>query len=136
MERRNGIIMQLQRPPTRSNLSIFHIIQIIIMLFIGILKTKQLYLNLKSYNFSFTDSLIIVSDGLILLGILNFVYGLLAENSKFLKIGLLIFVLASLFFFVFSVFSLFKEKSLIKCLLELIMYGFIIYVIYLQIPNI
>ena len=126
---------EFQRPPTRSNLSIWNIIQIIIMLIIGILKVSEFYSSFKG-NMLFTVFIRIIVDGLIILGIIIFAYGLLAEQSKFLKLGLLLFLCGSFILIFFSFFEIFKEKSLIKSIFEIIIYGFISWVIFTQIPHI
>ena len=131
----SGIMREFQRPPTRSNLSIWNIIQIIIMLIIGILKVSEFYSSFKG-NMLFTVFIRIIVDGLIILGIIIFAYGLLAEQSKFLKLGLLLFLCGSFILIFFSFFELFKEKSIIKSIFEIIIYGFISWVIFTQIPHI
>ena len=129
-------MIEYKRPPTRSNLSICNIIQIILMLFIGIIKARELYSNLSNFNFTFTNLISLASDGFIILGIIIFTYGLFGEQSKYLKMGLIFFLFGSLISFLFSLFDLFKEKTKIISIGGLIIYGLISWIIFSQIPNI
>ena len=61
---------EIQNPPSKNNISIFSIIQLLIMLYIGCDGGKEIYDLLKAGSFTFVDLLKIVIDGLVFIGML------------------------------------------------------------------
>ena len=89
----NDILHNLERPPSRDNLSINNIIQIIMMICLGFSGGYNLYSLFKQYEFSFMNLLEIAFNILLLIGACISIFGFIISNNGYLKGGFIIFSL-------------------------------------------
>ena len=87
MDNIENVTRDLERPPSKNNLSIANIIQLVFMLFIGFEAGKGLIDLFKAGSFSFIDLIKILIDGVILVGFGLSGFGLLVDKSETMKTG-------------------------------------------------
>ena len=136
MEGIDNIMEYLEIPPKKSNFSVWDIIQLIIMTFIGLMAGKELYDIFKLGSFSFIDLLKIVIDGLLFIGIIIAIYGFFREEDKYLKAGFLLFLIGLLGLLVLFLLDMFKGGFRFGYFIEFLLYLMLTYIIYIQFPNI
>ena len=127
---------ELERPPSKNNLTVVNIVQLIIMAFIGIEAGNGLFKIFKIGNFSVIDLIKIVVDGLVLVGVLLSAYGLFTDKSDSMKTGFTLFFFGMLFLLVLYVLDWIRGGFGVGSLLEFLLDAFITYVIYIQTPHI
>ena len=136
MEGIDNIMEYLEIPPKKNNFSIWDIIQLIIMTFIGFMAGKELYDIFKFGSYSFIDLLKIVVDGLLFIGIIITFYGFFREEDNGLKAGYLLFLIGLLGLLVLFLLDMFKGGFRFGYFIEFLLYLLLIYIIYIQYPNI
>ena len=132
----SDIMNEIERPPSKNNLSVYSIIQLIIMLYLGCDAGKEVFDLFKAGGFSFVGLLKIVIDGLIFVGMLVAAYGLFGEKSDSLKIGFALFFYGCLGLLIVWVLDLLRDGFGWGHFVDLLVICFISYVLYVQIPQI
>ena len=132
MQSQHSLMAELERPPSKSNLSILSIIQITIMLFIGYDAGSNLFGIFKNGRFSIIDLIKIVVDGLIFLGLILAAYGFFTDDIDKTKGGFLLFFFGLLGLLVIILLGWFKGGFGIGSLLKFLVYLFTDYVIFIQ----
>ena len=130
-----GAISEIQNPPSKNNISICSIIQLLIMLYIGCDAGKEVYDLFKAGSFSWADLVKIVIDGLVFIGMLLTAYGILKDND-YLKKGFNLFLYGCLGLLIILVLDLIRQGFSVGSLVKLLIICFISYIIYIQIPRI
>lgn len=136
MDSMENTMRELERPPSKNNLTVVNIVQLIIMAFIGIEAGNGLFKIFKIGNFSVIDLIKIVVDGLVLVGVLLSAYGLFTDKSDSMKTGFTLFFFGMLFLLVLYVLDWIRGGFGVGSLLEFLLDAFITYVIYIQTPHI
>ena len=136
MDSVENTMRDFERPPTKNNLSILNIIQLVIMAFIGIEAGNGLFKIFKFGHFSIIDLIKIVVDGLVLVGVLVSAYGLFADKSDSMKTGFGLFFLGMLGYLVLYILDWIRGGFGVGSLLDFLLDAFITYVIYIQTPHI
>ena len=136
MEFDSNIMQNLERPPSRNNLSIVNIIQLILMLYLGCIAGYNLYSILSQMKFSFSNLLEILIDSLLFIGILISFYGIFVENNGYLKGGFLIFCSGCALLLIKIIIDWIKSGFSFKPLIDLLISLFMIYIIMKQIQHI
>ena len=126
---------EIQNPPSKNNFSIYSIIQLLIMLYIGCDAGKEIYDLFKAGSFSFVELLKIFIDGLVLVGLILSAYGIFKDNDYLAK-GFILFLYGCLGLLTIWVLNLIKKGFSFGSLLELIIICFISYIVYIQISRI
>ena len=132
----DGVMNEIERPPSKNNLSVCSIIQLFIMLYLGCDAGKEVFDLFKAGGFSFVGLLKIVIDGLIFVGMLVAAYGLFSEKSESLKTGFALFFYGCVGLLIVWVLDLLKNGFSLGHFIELLIICFISYVLYVQIPQI
>ena len=101
-------ISEIQNPPSKNNISICSIIQLLIMLYIGCDAGKEVYDLLKAGSFSIVNLIKIVIDGLVFIGMLLTAYGIFKDND-YLKNGFKLFLYGCLGLLIILVLDLIKQ---------------------------
>ena len=130
----NNILHQLERPPSKDNLSIYNVIQLILMLFIGISAANKLYYLLSQNYISLSNLIEIIVDILLIIGIIIIIFGFIRDNINF-KYGFLLFYFGCILLLIKKIIDLFENESFIFSLLELMIVILIIFVITKQIQH-
>ena len=130
----NNILHQLERPPSKDNLSIYNVIQLILMLFIGISAANKLYYILSQNYISLSNLIEIIVDILLIIGIIIIIFGFIRDNINF-KYGFLLFYFGCILLLIKKIIDLFENELFIFSLLELMIVILIIFVITKQIQH-
>ena len=136
MEFDRNFMQDLERPPTRNNLSIVNIIQLILMLYLGCLGGYNLFSVLSQMKFSLSNLLEILIDSLLFIGICISFYGIFVDNTGYQKGGFLIFCSGCAILLIKIIVDWFKSGFSFKSLIDLIISLFMIYIIIKQIQHI
>ena len=123
----NNILHQLERPPSKDNLSIYNVIQLILMLFIGISAANKLYYLLSQNYISLSNLIEIIVDILLIIGIIIIIFGFIRDNINF-KYGFLLFYFGCILLLIKKIIDLFENELFIFSLLELMIVILIIFV--------
>ena len=122
-----------ERPPTKNNLSIYNIIQLIAMILVLFVTGKDFFTKFDSFSFyNFIKFLINV---LVLVGLVLSGYGLFKDKMDSMKTGFILLFFGLIGKIVFSLINIIKVFK-ISSLFELILYLVLAYVIYVQTPHI
>ena len=132
----DGVMNEIERPPSKNNLSVYSIIQLFIMLYLGCDAGKEVFDLFKAGGFSFVGLMKIVIDGLIFVGMLVAAYGLFSEKSESLKTGFALFFYGCVGLLIVWVLDLLRDGFGWGHFIDLLVIGFISYVLYVQIPQI
>ena len=135
MDSVNDTMRQLERPPSSSNLSVLNIIQLVLMLLIGLEAGKDCYDIFSMGKFSFIDLLEIVVDLLVFVGCCLSAYGLFKDEGDKLKMGFMLFFYGLVGYLVIYVLGWFKNGFKFGSLLNMLLFGFLAYVLYIQSKN-
>ena len=127
---------EIKRPPSKNNLSIYSIIQILLMAYLTCDAIKEICDLFKVGGFSFVGLVKIVIDGLIIVGMGFAVYGFFSRADEGLKQGFTLFLWGCIGLLVIWVLDLLKDGFGAGSLFELLLLCYITYVIYVQIPQI
>ena len=130
----NNILHQLERPPSKDNLSIYNVIQLILMLFIGISAANKLYYLLSQNYISLSNLIEIIVDILLIIGIIIIIFGFIRDNINF-KYGFLLFYFGCILLLIKKIIDLLENELFIFSLLELMIVILIIFVITKQIQH-
>ena len=136
MEFDSNFMQNLERPPTRNNLSMVNIIQLILMLYLGCGAGYNLYSILSQLKFSLSNLLEILIDSLLFIGICISFYGIFVENNGYLKGGFLIFCSGCTILLIKIIIDWLKSGFSFKSLIDLLISLFIIYIIMKQIQHV
>ena len=136
MESMENAMTNFERPPSKNNLSISNIIQLVFMLFIGFEAGKGLIDLFKAGSFSFIDLIKILIDGVIIVGFVLSGFGLLADKSETMKTGFVFYFFGLLAMLLIFIFDWLRGGFGLGSLIEFILYAILTYVIYIQIPHI
>ena len=132
----DGVMNEIERPPSKNNLSVYSIIQLFIMLYLGCDAGKEVFDLFKAGGFSLVGLVKIVIDGLIFVGMLIAAYGLFAEKHDSLKTGFALFFYGCIGLIVVWVLDLLRDGFGWGHFIDLLVICFISYVLYVQIPQI
>ena len=135
MDSINDTMRELERPPTRNNLSLLNIIQLIIMLYIGCDSGKELFDLFKVGGFSFVDLLKIVIDGTIFIGMIIGAYGMFTDKSDSYKAGFTLFFYGCLGLIFMWILDTVKSGFSLGSFIEVLFICFVAYVLYKQISH-
>ena len=132
----NDTMREFERPPSKNNLSIYNIIQLFIMLYLGCDAGKECFDIFKFGSFSFVDLIKIVIDLLIFVGMLIAAYGIFIDKSDSIKTGFLLFFYGCIGLVIIWILDLIKSGFSFGSLIELLFICFITYILYKQISYI
>ncbi len=130
----NNILQILERPPNKNNLSIYNIIQIILMIILGSLSGYKLLDVILSKN-SFSILLLIIIYGTIFIGFILSCYGFIADKNVNLKTGFLLFFIGSLLLIIKEIIEIVKLEFDFITFCELIISMILCFVIMKQIQH-
>ena len=136
MEFESNFMDDLERPPTRNNLSIFNIIQLILMLCLGCVAGYNLFIILIQFKFSLSNLIEIIIDALLFIGFIIGIYGLWIENDGYLKGGFSIFCLGCLILLIKIIIDWVRSGFTLSSLFEFLILLFLTYIINKQIQHI
>ena len=128
-----------ERPPTKNNLSIYNIIQLIAMFLVVYLEGKEIYdivIKFQFQNFSFFNFIKLIINALVLIGFFLSGIGLLKDNMDFMKTGFILFFFGLIGEILISLYDRVKKGINYLSFMELLLYFVLTYVIYVQIPHI
>ena len=84
-------------PPSRTNRSLFSIIQIVVMIVVSVFCLYELIDIIDHGDFTNTKTLALIDDIIIVAGICYLLYGLFfAASSRNIRIGILLFVIGAI----------------------------------------
>ena len=136
MDNIENVTRDLERPPSKNNLSIANIIQLLFMLFVGYEAGKGLFDLFKAGRFSIIDLIKIIIDLLVLVGFVLSGYGLFTDKSDTMKTGFVLFFYGMLAVMIIFIVDWFRGGFGFRSLSEFILYAILTYVIFIQIPHI
>ena len=136
MDNIENVTRDLERPPSKNNLSIANIIQLLFMLFVGYEAGKGLFDLFKAGRFSIIDLIKIIIDLLVLVGFVLSGYGLFTDKSDTMKTGFVLFFYGMLAVMIIFIVDWFRGGFGFGSLSEFILYAILTYVIFIQIPHI
>ena len=111
---------ELEKPPSRSHMGVFQIIQLIIMIIVAILCGYDFF-NVLKLKVTFWSVLALIADILFILGIVFIIVGLFCGfTTNKIRIGIYCFFAAIIIELVFIVYSLIKGGPLDYWLLNLV----------------
>ena len=122
----------LEVPPSKNNLSVINIIQLIIMVCIGLEAGKGVFDLFKLGRFSIIDLIKIIVDALIFVGFALAAYGFFTDKSDSMKNGFKLFWYGLIAALVIFILDWIRDGFGFGSLIEFLFYGFIVYVLYLQ----
>ena len=121
-------------PPSRSNMGLFQILELIIMGVCGILCGMGLY-DLLRYDSKVSTYLIlcIVADVFIILGLVLVLWGLFCGTSNQVRSGIICFVVGSIIFAVYIILFGIKEKETnIYTIINVVALVLVSYILWIQ----
>ena len=137
METINNIMGNLSRPPSKNNISIWNIVQIIIMVYLVFCSGKEIYdILFGGKGFQFIEIIKIVINGMILIGFLFSAYGAIKNESYIYKKGFQFFIFGCLGLILEIIKELIKSGIIFSSLIKLLLICFIAYAIMIQMPYI
>ena len=124
----------IYNPPSKSNMGLFQILELIIMGVCGILCGMGLYDILK-YDSKVSTYLIlcIVADVFIILGLVLVLWGLFCGTSNQVRSGIICFVVGSIIFAVYIILFGIKEKETnIYTIINVVALVLVSYILWIQ----
>ena len=124
----------IYNPPSRSNMGLFQILELIIMGVCGILCGMGLY-DLLRYDSKVSTYLIlcIVADVFIILGLVLVLWGLFCGTSNQVRSGIICFVVGSIIFAVYIILFGIKEKETnIYTIINVVALVLVSYILWIQ----
>ena len=134
--RDNNFLHNLERPPSRNNLSIYTIIQIIIILCFGCFAGYNLYSLLMHFKFSLSNLFEIIINTLLFIGMCCSIYGFLSEKNGPLRGGFLLFYFGCAILLIKIIIDWFRLGFTFSSLLMLIIAWCMMFVISKQLEHI
>ena len=131
----NNILQILERPPNKNNLSIYNIIQIILMIILGSLSGYQLLCDFINLKISTSILFSIIIYGPIFIGFILSCYGFIKEKNVHLKTGFLLFFIGSLLLIIKEIIGIIKLEFGFASFCELIISMILCFVIMKQIQH-
>ena len=124
-------------PPSRNNLTIWGIIELIIMAICGLLCAAELieFFNTEGhYRTSIVLILVIVADVFIVLGLCLIIFGLFCSPSQSqIRSGIICFVVGAICFAVAIVYSAIQSGHIyLTQILHVILLAFLAYILWIQ----
>ena len=135
MENVDNVLSELENPPSKNNITIWSIIQILIMLFIGCEAGKDLFDLFKFGSFSIIDLIKIIVDLLIFVGFLIACYAFFKDDEASFKTGYSLFLFGLMGLLILYVLDWFRKGFSFGSLIEIIIYSIIIYIILRQLKK-
>lgn len=94
----DDILRDMERPPSRGHITIWSIIEIILLIYLGLKGLKGIYdLFAGNYKLSLMDIILVIVNGLLLLGLIFIVHGFFADSRSSLKTGFMCFMVGIVF---------------------------------------
>ena len=124
----------IYNPPSKSNMGLFQILELVIMGVCGILCGMGLYDILK-YDSKVSTYLIlcIVADVFIILGLVLVLWGLFCGTSNQVRSGIICFVVGSIIFAVYIILFGIKEKETnIYTIINVVALVLVSYILWIQ----
>ena len=131
----NNILQILERPPNKNNLSIYNIIQILLMIILGSLSGYKLLDVIFNRKISSSILLLIIIYGTIFIGFILSCYGFIADKNVNLKTGFLLFFIGSLLLIIKEIIEIIKLEFDFITFCELIISMILCFVIMKQIQH-
>ena len=131
----NDVLHNLERPPSRTNLSKYNILQIILMIYLGCSAGFNIYSILTQKQISKSNIVEIIFDSLLFIGFIASTYGFLSENNGYLKGGFIIFCFGCVILIIKIIVDWIKGMFSIYHLIEFLVAIFIVFVITKQIQH-
>ena len=131
----NNILQILERPPNKNNLSIYNIIQIILMVILVSLSGYKLFCDFFNYKISSSILFSIIIYGPIFIGFILSCYGFIKEKNIHLKTGFLLFFIGSLLLIIKDIIDIIKLDIGFASFCELIISILLCFVIMKQIQH-
>ena len=132
----NDFLHNLERPPSKDNLSGYNIIQILIMAYLGCSAGYNIYSIFSSdKQVSKSNIVELAFDLLLLIGFIISIYGFLSEKNGYLKGGFILFNLGCVILLIKTFVDWVKGMFSIYHLIELLLAIFIVFVITKQIQH-
>ena len=124
----------IYNPPSKSNMGLFQIIELVIMGACGILCGVGLYDLLQVRNLDSVYLILsIVADVLIVAGLVLVLWGLFCGTSNQVRSGIICFVIGSIVFAVYIILFGIKTKSVrFMEIIDVIILVFVSYVLWIQ----
>ena len=132
----NNILHNLERPPSRNNLSVYNIIQAILMICLGLSAGYNLIILFREFSFSKSELFSIFIDTLIFVGLCLSCFGFLKENNKYLKGGFILFWLGCILLLLKIIIAWFLKGFTFSSLIPLLIVFLLVFVISKQIQHI
>ena len=104
----DSFLRNLERPPNKNNLSIYNIIQLLLMIILGCSSGYNLVMNLIGEKSLFLYVFSIITDGFLCFGIFLSFYGIFIERSETLKAGYLLAYIGCILLIIESIYELIK----------------------------
>ena len=137
METFNNIMGNLSRPPSKNNISIWNIVQIIIMAYLVWCSGKEIYIIVfGGKGFTFIEILKIMIDGMVFIGFLFSAYGAIKNESYIYKKGFQLFILGCLGLLLTIINEFIKSGIIFGSLIKFLLICFIVYASFIQLPYI
>ena len=135
MDSANSIMNELERPPSRNNLTVVGIIELIIIVIIGFESGKDLFDTFKAGSFSFADLIKIVVDLVVFVGFVISAYAFCTQNGSLLKNGYQLFFYGCVGLLILVLLGVVKDGFSLGKLINFLLCAFVVYVIYLQVQH-
>ena len=135
MEYDENIMDELQRPPSKNNLSKYHICELIIIVLIAFCAGKHVFSLFKGGSFSIMDLITLVVELMIFVGFLIFAYAFFTENDELFKKGYQLFFYGCLCSIILWFLNWFRGGFSFSSLIGFILFGLFIYIMFLHIQN-
>ena len=124
----------IYNPPSKTNMGLFQIIELVIMGVCGILCGMSLY-DVLQYDSKLTTYLVlcIVGDVFIIVGLTLVLWGLFCGTSGQVRSGIICFVIGSIVFAVYIILFGIKEKETnIYTIINVVALVFVSYILWIQ----
>ena len=130
---------ELDNPPSKTNMGILQIIELVIMGIVAILSIYD-FAHLIGLKFTFWGFLSMVVDVLIVVGLVFIILGLFCFGSRYIKIGIYCFFGGTLIAIICTVLTLISSSDSVDVwllnLLKAILLIFLAYVLWRQSKNV
>ena len=136
MDSANGLMNELERPPSRNNITVVSIIELIVIVAIGLESGKDLFDTFKAGSYSFIDLIKIVVDLVVFVGFILAAYAFFTDNNSSLyKNGYQLFFFGCLGLLILCLLGLLKDGFSLGHLIKFLLFAFVVYIIYMQLKH-